>query len=552
MKKILKWIGIVLASIIVIVIGIIAYVLISHGRYGWYASGGLLSENQAAYDVIYYDIDLEVLTEKKSLAGSVGLKVKSRVPDLPVLELDLTGHFKVGQVTDAEGSPLAFKHRRGKLLIDLNPPAPLDELVDVTIHYSGKPMIAIRPPWIGGFNWSKDSTGAHWIGLSCQGEGGKIWFPCKDHPSDKPDSVAINITIPEPYYCASNGLLRNISTPREGFLTYHWFTGYPIHNYNVNISIAQYEILEKEYLTEEGHVMPVFFYHLPQSVDGAEKLLDMAIDMLYTYRRYYGEYPFTREKFAIVETDYLGMEHQTINAYGNRYRYQKLDSLEWDWLMLHEMGHEWWGNKVSLKDWADMWIHEGIGTFGEALYLREKGGEKAYHDHIRRIKRGIANKKPIIPKRDADSHEVYHGDIYKKGAHLMHTLRFLLGDSVFFGALKEFATDPAYTYQNMVVTDDFLNLIDKNSTEDYRAFLSDFLYTTRLPAVQVDSLGDNRYTLSIPNIDYTLPMEVTLDQGIQRIRLSKNPFEVYSTMAPIVDQREWFLKQGFDIADNSK
>lgn len=552
MKKVLKWIGIVLTSVIVIIIGIIAYILISHGRYGWYASGGPIPENQAAYDVIYYNIDLEVLAEKKSLAGAVGVKVKSLVPELARLELDLTGHFKVSQVTAAQGSPLTFKHRRGKLLIDLNPPVSMDELVDVTIHYSGKPMIALRPPWIGGFNWSKDSTGADWIGLSCQGEGGKIWFPCKDHPSDKPDSVAINITIPEPYYCASNGLLRDISTPREGFLTYHWFTGYPIHNYNVNISIAQYEILEKEYLTEEGHVMPVFFYHLPQSADGAEKLLDMAIDMLYTYRRYYGEYPFTREKFAIVETDYLGMEHQTINAYGNRYRYYKLDSLEWDWLMLHEMGHEWWGNKVSLKDWADMWIHEGICTFGEALYLREKGGEKAYHDHIQRIKRGIANKKPIIPKRDADSHEVYHGDIYKKGAHLMHTLRFLLGDSVFFSTLKEFATDPAYTYQNMVVTDDFLNLIDKNSTEDYRAFLSDFLYTTRLPAVQVDSLGDNRYAISIPNIDYTLPMEVTLDQDILRIRLSKNPFEVYSATPPIVDPRGWFLKQGFDKAEHAR
>jgi len=440
---------------------------------------------------------------------------------------------------------LEFEHDDDKLIVNLTNAVNKKGVVDLKVEYEGQPVEAIYPPWIGGFNWSKDTTGADWIGLSCQGEGAKIWFPCKDHPSDEPDSTAINITIPEPYYCASNGLLRNISNPREGYRTFHWITHYPINNYNINISVGKYEVLEKEYITESGESMSVYFYVLPQSLDGAEKHLDMAIDMLYTYRKYYGEYPFSKEKFAIVETDYYGMEHQTVNAYGNKYKYRTVNGVDWDWLMLHEMGHEWWGNKVTMNDWADMWIHEGICTFGEALYHREKGGEIAYHEHLKTIRGRIANKKPIIPKRNANSQEVYSGDIYMKGAHLMHSLRYLLGDSTFFSTLKEFATDSAYTYQNRVVTDDFIELIRKNSEVDYSRFIEDHLHTTKLPQVVVDSLGTNSYAISIPNIDYQLPMDVTTDSGKQRMVLGQDPITVETNIPPIIDEQQWFLKEGF-------
>ena len=551
MKKFFKWLGIIIGSIILLIVIAIAAVLIRYDRYGLYPSGGPLSESQAKYDVIYYGINLEVMSEDQAIAGYVDIKLKSLTDNLNKIELDLIDNFDVLGLTDPDNHGLNFDHGGDKLMVNLVKPAGKDELIDLRIKYEGQPVEALMPPWIGGFNWSKDSTGADWIGLSCQGEGAKIWIPCKDHPSDEPDSVALSITIPKPYYCAANGVLREITEPKEGFQTYHWITHYPINNYDINISIGKYKVLQKYYYLENGDSMPVIFYHLAQSEAGAEKHLDMAIDMLKTYRKYYGEYPFAKEKFAIVETKYLGMEHQTINAYGNHYKYRKINGKDWDDLMVHEMGHEWWGNKVTANDWADLWIHEGICTFGEALYLREKGGEKAYHDHLQMIKKRISNKTPIIPKRNANSHEVYTGDIYSKGAWLMNSLRYILGDSAFFAALKDFATNPQYTYQNRVVTDNFIDLIKRHSQSDFSAYIADYLYTTNIPDVRVDSVSQNLYNVSIPNIDYTLPMDISGDEMYERVVLSKKPVQINSSVKPVVDPEDWYLKAGFKGLKNN-
>ena len=542
MKKFLKWTAIVIGSILLLIIIAVAVVLIRHDRYGLYSSGGVLSENQAKYDIVFYDLNLEVIASEQAIAGYTIIKLKSLADSLDQIELNLINNFDVSSISDNHATSLDFEHDDDKLWIQLKAPLNQHDMIDLKIDYQGQPVEALIPPWIGGFNWSKDSSGADWIGLSCQGEGAKIWFPCKDHPSDEPDSVAINITIPEPYYCASNGVLRAITKPGEGFQTYHWITHYPINNYNINISIGKYEILERAYRTEDNSIMPVMYYVLPQAREGADELIDMAVDMLVTYRKYYGEYPFTREKFAIVHTDYLGMEHQTINAYGNKYRYQTVNGQEYDWVMLHEMGHEWWGNKVTANDWADFWIHEGICTYGEALYQLEKGGEEAYHNYMKKIKRRIRNKKPIIPQKNATEHEAYSSDIYSKGAYVMHSLRYLLGDSTFFKTLKQFATDSAYTYQNRVSTDDFIELVNRNSNKDYSEFFHLYLNTTELPAIKIDSLAADGFEISIPNIDFDLPVDVTLDNDTLRMMLGKTPIEVKSTAKPKVDQKDWFLK----------
>lgn len=543
MRKFLKWTAIVLGSIVLLIIITIAVILIRHDRYGFYPSGGVLSENQAKYDILFYDLNLEINSFEQSIAGYTTVKLKSLADSLNQIELDLIDNFDVSNLSSTYSTALDFEHDDDKLWITLKNSLNKNNITDLKIDYQGQPVEALMPPWIGGFNWSKDSTGADWIGLSCQGEGAKIWFPCKDHPSDEPDSVAINITIPEPYYCASNGLLRAVTKPKEGFQTFHWITHYPINNYNINVSIGKYEILTREYITKDGNSMPVMFYVLPQAKKGAAELIDMAVDMLYTYRKYYGEYPFTKEKFGIVYTDFLGMEHQTINAYGNRYRYQTVNGKKYDWLMLHEMGHEWWGNKVTANDWADFWIHEGICTYGEALYQLDKGGEEAYHNYMKRIKRKIRNKKPIIPKRNATEREAYRGDIYSKGAYFMHSLRYVLGDSIFFKTLKQFATDSSFTYQKRVTTDDFLELVNRNSKKDYSKFFHLYLNTTELPEIKIDSLSVDSFEISIPNIDFELPMNVTLDNQTQKMILSQTPIKVQSKSKPKIDEENWLLKK---------
>ncbi len=545
MKKFFKWFGIIIGIIILLIITLITYVLISHDRYGFYPSGGSLSDNQSRYDVIYYGINLEVFADDQAIAGYIDVKIKAFNDSIHLIELDLIDNFDVNKISDGENNLLEFKHDNDKLMIQLKETALVNSLIDLRVEYEGQPVEALFPPWIGGFNWSKDSSGADWIGLSCQGEGAKIWMPCKDHPSDEPDSVAINITVPESYYCAANGILRKVTQPKHGFKTFHWITHYPINNYDINFNIGMYEVIDSAYIAEDGTEMPVYFYVLPQSRKGARKHLAMAVDMLYIYRNIYDEYPFIKEKFAIVETDYLGMEHQTLNSYGNKYKYDTIGSLEVDWLMLHEMGHEWWGNKVTAKDWADLWIHEGICTYGEALYLREKIGEDAYHAHMDSIRSFVRNRKPIIPKRDASSHEVYSSDIYMKGACLMHSLRFILGDDVFFRMLKEFVTDSAYTYKNLVTTNDFINLVRKYSKVDYSAYLNDFLYTTNLPKIKIDSMAQNEYEISIPNIEYGLPMEVTTSDNVVVRNLSKQPVEIKSTVKPVVDAKKWYIKTFF-------
>jgi len=522
--------------------------MFSYDKFTMHTTGGILPENQAKYDVIYYDLNLKILSEDQAITGSNGITLKvldseKETNGLSKIEIDLIDNFDVSKIVLNGLEDISFEHENDKLWVFLPEPAKVGETLTLTVFYSGRPVEAVIPPWIGGFNWSKDSTGADWIGVSTQGEGGKIWFPCKDHGSDEPDSASINITIPENLYCASNGLLRSISEAENGYRTFHWFTGYPINNYNITLNIGRFERIERTYLTETGTTFPVYYYYLPESSEKADQLLDMAVDMLYTYRKFYGEYPWSKEKFAIVETDYLGMEHQTINSYGNRYNFSEMSNgEELDWLMLHEMGHEWWGNKVTVADLADFWIQEGICSYGEALYQLDKVGEEGYNEKVTEFRNRVQNKAPVIPRRNATSAEAYQGDIYSKGAYLMHSLRFILGDSIFFKTLKTFATDSAYTYKNMVSTDDFIELITRMSGKDLSGFFQMFLYTTTYPEIHVDKIDSMKYQISIPNIEFSLPMEIETSSGMTRENLNKIPLLVESTTQPLVDEKNWYLK----------
>jgi len=540
MKKFLKWFFIVLGGIILIIVIVIAGIFVSHDRYGFYPTGGELSELQKKYDAVYYNLNLEINSNEQSINGFVNVTIKSLVNNLAKLELDLIDNFDVSKIETNNGL-LEFEHDDQKLIITLSQPLSINQKREFIIHYSGQPLEAISPPWLGGFNWSEDKNEDDWIGLSCQGEGGKIWFPCKAHPSDEPDSVAINITVPDPYYCASNGILRNVTQPKAGIKTYHWFTEYPTNNYNISINIAKYKFVEKRYTTILGNQVPVIYYYLHDTEKLADSLVDMAIDMLQTFEKYYGEYPFAKEKFGLAETSYLGMEHQTINSYGNNYRFRERKGLKFDQLMLHEMTHEWWGNKVTVNDWADFWIHEGIGTYSEALYLLEKIGEKGYHDHLSNMKYSIKNESPILKPKNSDSHETYSADLYYKGAYFMHSLRYALRDSVFFSTLYQFATDSVYTYQNLVETRDFLSLVNQNSGKDFTGFFKLYLETTDLPDVKIDSLGQRKWNVSIPNIDFELPMELKVDGLLTRKYLSKNITQIESADTIIVDPQNWYL-----------
>ncbi len=548
MKRFFKWFGIIFGSgIILLVIGITFIYWYYAGFGSRYPSGGKLTPNQAKYDVLFYNIDLEVDAAEESIAGFTIIKIKSLSDNLELLEFDLIDNFDISMIEINNLAINNFTHQNLKLIIMPDQPFYKNDIIKIKVAYSGSPPEAKFPPWNGGFVWDKDDNDNDWISFACQGEGGKIWFPCKDHPSDEPDSVAINITVPDDYFVAANGLLRNESIPKEGFKTYHWFTAYPINNYLINFGIGKFKTVEKNYMTENGIVIPVIFYVLPEMQSGADSLLDQAIDMLSSYRKFFGEYPWIKEKLGLLNTSFIGMEHQTIIAYGNRYHKRNIAGLSFDNLLLHEMGHEWWGNKVTVKDWADFWIQEGICTYGEALYALDKGGEGAYHEYMAFFQNRVWNSSPVVESKDATSDDAYSSDIYSKGAAFMHTLRFVLGDSIFFPTLKQFATDSAYTFHNFVSTNDLLKLVNKNSGKDLKNLFHLYLYTTDYPEIKIDSVSTNSFQVSIPNIDFKLPMEVSYDGKIDTLMLSDEFIQLTCDTRPIVDEKNWYLKEFIEI-----
>jgi aminopeptidase N len=543
------------SQILVITLSVFAGALQAQdrGTFGSIASGGVLSPQQAKYDVKYYDLNLKIDPGQRHLAGFVEIMLESAAAELDTVELDLINLYRISKIErDANG--LTFTHRDHKVKISLESKLAKGSRTALRVYYSGNPPAAALPPWQGGFNWSLDSTsGTPWVGVSCQGEGAKIWWPCKDHPSDEPDSVAINITVPDTLYCATNGLLEKLTVPEPGWKTFHWKTRYPVNNYNVSINIGNYAVVRRPYRDSNGE-MDIVFYILKQDSAKAPEWLAMAEEYLRFYSRYFGDYPWSKEKFGLAHTHYLGMEHQTINAYGNHFR---KNDRGYDWLMLHEMGHEWWGNFVTVRDWADFWIHEGICTYAEALFVNEKFGREAYHSHLRERARYIRNRQPIVPKPNATTSESYSNDVYFKAALMLHTLSYLIGDAPLLDILKTFATDPAYTMHNRVVTQDFVDLAQRKSGKDLSWFFKQYLYTAALPTLEHKIIRKPGKPVLLElrwrEKDFHLPVEIRASAGdsvaLQRYEVTskKKRYQFPENANLEFDPARWILMETAEI-----
>ena len=274
-----------------------------------------------------------------------------------------------------------------------------------------------------------------------------------------------------------------------------------------------------------------------------EHHLDVFVRTIHEQEKYFGEYHQAKEKIGLVETPHLGMEHQTMNAYGNKFRYEKVGGEDYDWLMHHEFGHEWWGNKMTAKDWADYWIHEGICTFGDALYVREFEGEKAYIKYFQQAAFHFSNKTPIVAGNDMDEEAAYTDDIYGKGAFFMHTIRYVIGDSVFFPALKKFVTSPKYTYDNLVNTDDVEQFFSQQSGRDLKPLFDLYLRSINKLEVHIKLLPGNQYLVQLQNMSIPLPMDITTDAGTKRLIIDSKGILIKSNIMPIIDMNTFYLKR---------
>ena len=507
-------------------------------------SGGKLSRNQQAMDVLHYDISLEVDPYKKMISGVVIITFEL-FSNIDELEIDLLNRYNVSG-TLVNGMSLAFTHDEHKIKID-NPGLELFTGHRLTIKYGGKPPIAKKPPWDGGFTWENSDDGSHWIGVSCQGNGAHVWYPCKEHPSDKANGVDIKITVPDPLVVASNGTLQSVRPKGNRWTTWFWKTEYPISAYNVNFTVGNFELVEKTgYVLDEP--LPMVFYVLEESLDGARALLNEAEKYLNFYAQNFGQYPWMEEKFGLVETPYWGMEHQTINGYGNNYKKTKLG---YDFILFHEMGHEWWGNYLSVVDWADFWIHEGFDTYAEALYVEDKYGIESSRNFIdQRYKKNIKNKFPIVSKKNARTGDKSGNDRYYKGAHVLHMLRYLIGDKTLRESLKEFISMPKELPHNQTSTKEFISLINENSGKKTDWFFSQYLYDHRLPILKIrkEKIKNKQFVdIWWETEGFKMPLEILYEsmdgERKKTLELNNSPLRIVipATSELTIDPNRWLL-----------
>jgi len=505
-------------------------------------SGGKLNPLQAIMDIRHYTIVLDVDIENKSIKGSAEVSLNlSKKTD--TLLLDLIHLYTVTKVK-VNNKSVAFTQQDDKVLMTSSTGFELGN-EKVLIEYNGIPPVAIKPPWDGGFTWAKDSNGNDWISINIQAEGGKMYFPCKDHPSDEPnEGVDLKITVPKNLVVAGPGLLQSVTTKKDKS-TYFWKTNYTISNYCILFNIGKYKVAKDEYTTILGNKVPIQFYVLEVDSAQAKKVIELKKRDTKILEKYFGEYPWAKEKIGVAEVPNSGMEHQTMITFDNKFSYKLVGGQEYSANLFHEYAHEWWANKVTNKDWGHMWIQEGIGTYAEALAMLELGGESAYDEIIAGHRRGSRNRNPIVPAGDEISEkEVYAGgDIYGKGSFFMHSLRYVIGDAIFFPTLKKLATDPQYTYDNFVTTMDVEKLFSTAAGQDLKPFFDFYLRTTNVLDVNIKEIGFHKFQIKINNSFMPLPFEITTNGQTTRMIISKEGITVNSALPPQVDAKGFYLKK---------
>lgn len=505
------------------------------------SSGGKLKPLQALMDIRHYTLNLDVDIQNKTIEGNAIVTMNlSKATDTILLDLVHLLTVKNVKVND---KPAAFEQKDDKIFI-VNQAGFKEGKQLVDIAYGGHQPIAVKPPWLGGFTWSKDRSGNDWVSINCQKEGGRLYFPCKDHPSDEPnEGVDMNITVPKGLSVAGPGLLQKAIT-KNNKTTFSWKTNYTISNYCIVFDIGKYYVAKGNYTTIDGHNVPIEFYVLEEDSAQAKKVIATKIRDTKILEKYFGEYPWYKEKIGVAEVPNSGMEHQTMITFDNKFEYTVIGGSDYSANLFHEYAHEWWANKVTNKDWAHEWIQEGIATYAEALCHYELGGQEAYNKIIAGHKKSIKFKKPMVGGEELSEDETYaDNDIYTKGSFFMHSLRYLIGDSIFFPALKKLATDPAYTYDNFVTSTDVENVFSNAAGYSLKSFFDFYLRTTNVLEVSVKELNYQQYQINITNYFMALPIDILMNGKIEKMKVGKEGIKVMSVLPPMIDPSGFYLKK---------
>ncbi len=473
---------------------------------------GSITPERAWWDVNYYNLNIKVQPEKEFIAGYNIIRYKV-LEASDVIQIDLQKPLKIDAVSQ-DNVELDYSSEGPAHFIYLKKKQVPGEFNELYVQYSGHPRKAIRAPWDGGFSWKKDNNGKPFVATSCQGLGASVWWPNKDHMYDEVDSMLISVDVPKDLMNVSNGRLRDTYEYGD-YKNYRWFVSNPINNYGVNVNIGDYVHFGEKFEGEKG-VLDIDYYVLRDNLEKAKEQFKQTTMMLEAFEHWFGPYPFYEDSFKLVEVPYLGMEHQSSVTYGNKYQNGYLGSdlsgtgwgLKFDFIIIHEGGHEWFANNITYKDIADMWIHEGFTAYSENLYLDYHFGTKASSEYVIGTRRKIQNDRPLIGQ-----YNVNHpgsSDMYYKGANILHTLRQLIEDDklwreVLRGLNSEF-------YHQTVTTEQIENYVSKKTKKDLTAFFNQYLRTVLIPKLEY-KLEGNTLTYRYVDVveDFDMPIRVFVD-----------------------------------------
>ena len=514
-------------------------------------SGRPLDPEQAAFDATYYALALAIDPAARTIGGTLTMEARVVQPTAAVL-LDLDAPLAVASVEevaylagsgDEVALPRAFEREGGRLRIRLGRTAQPGEGLRLRIAYGGTPREAPRPPWDGGVTWAETEDGTPWVAVSCQIQGADLWWPVKDHPSDEADSVRVALTVPAGLRAISNGVWEGRTDNGDGTATERWFVSTPINNYGVSFGVGPYETVEAEYVSPLGYTATVPFYVLPERADDARRQLPSLLRDLDFLERTFGPYAWRGDGYKILHTPYLGMEHQTLVAYGSTFQD---NAFGFDWLHFHELAHEWWANLGTAPDWRDFWIHESFANYAEALRAEDvaaaegpEAADAAYLAYLARTRRHN-NVIALAPRETRTTQQLYalpgggsNLDIYHKGGWVLHSLRYLFDDDpAFFAAMRsilypseahEAVTDGRQA--RFVSTDDVLAAFSRAAGRDLAGVFEVYLRQPDVPRLRAERSGD---TLALEwvvpeaagDAVFDMPIEVTVDGAARRVEMT--------------------------------
>jgi len=475
---------------------------------------------RAWWDATFYDLHVKVNPTDSSIVGHNGITYRVLQP-ASEMQIDLQVPMEVDSMVQ-DGRSLEYRRDGNAFFVRLASPQKAGDSKTVTVYYHGKPKAAKRPPWDGGFIWAHDSLGNRWVATANEGLGASVWWPMKDLNADEPDSQRVAITVPDPMIDVSNGRLRSTTRNADGSTTYEWFVSNPINGYNVAVNAGSYAHFSETFDGEKGK-LTLDFYPLAYHLDTARAQFQQAKSMLACFEHWFGPYPWYEDGYKLVEAPHLGMEHQSAVAYGNHYLNGYLGrdlsgtglGMKWDFIIVHESAHEWWGNNITDKDAADMWIHESFANYAEGIYEECQAGKESGAKYIIGSRQNIRNDAPIVGHFGVNSEG--SGDMYYKGGSMLHTIRQIIDDDEKWrGILRGLNST---FYHQTVSGEQIRNYISKQAGIDLSKVFEQYLETTKIPVleyrVERDSLS---YRWADVVTGFAMPVKVLLSNG-QAIRL---------------------------------